>query len=90
MRRLVVSLGWLPLALYLAASIYIRRLEGWGQWAAASVFLPSLISSVILGALGAILLGLSWLRKKRFDLALFVSTVLASSIAVSVWIRVSF
>jgi len=87
MRRVVVSSSWVPLALYLTASIYTRRFEGWGQWAAASIFIPAVVSSAVLGALGAILLAHSWLRKGRFDRALCVSTLLASSIVLFLWVR---
>lgn len=84
---MILALSWVPTALYVAASIYVRRFEGWGQWAAASIFIPAVIASAVLGALGTILLALAWLRRRRFDLALFVGTLLSSSIILMLWIR---
>lgn len=41
--------SWLPLALFVAAHLYVDRFEGWGQWAAAPVLLgPAFLSGAFL------------------------------------------
>jgi len=70
-----------PPALYALATVYVRRMEGWGQWAAAPIFVPVLILSATVGAVGATHLALSWLRERRFDRVLFAGTLLGSSVA---------
>ena len=87
MRRVILALCWVPVTLYFAASIYVQRFEGWGRWAAAPMFVPALVSSATLGALGAWLLAVAWLRERRFDLALFVGTLLGSSVILVLWAR---
>ncbi|MGD8288894.1 MAG: hypothetical protein PVI31_09750, partial [Gemmatimonadota bacterium] len=44
-RTTLLWTSWLPLALFVAARLYVDRFEGWGQWAAAPVLLgPSFLS----------------------------------------------
>jgi hypothetical protein len=44
--------SWIPLALWVAANIYISRFEGWGAWAAAPMLIIPLAVSLIFGVIG--------------------------------------
>jgi hypothetical protein len=86
-RRTLLWLCWLPPVLYVLGLAYVERFEGWGQWAAAPVLLPALVTSVTLGVVGAYLVLAALRRDRRFDWALLAGTALASSVVLYVWLR---
>lgn len=78
---------WLPPAAWLATWLYVRRFDGWGAWAAAPLFLPALLLSVIMGLAGLILLVTGLRRTHRLDPALLLATLLAASVVIILWLR---
>jgi hypothetical protein len=56
LRTLYIYTSWLPLALYIVARIFLGSLDGWEQWAAGKIIMPSLILSLTFTVFGVILL----------------------------------
>lgn len=71
-----VYLSWIPVALYVATSIYVQQYDGWGAWAAAPMFLIPLAASLGFGLFGV---GRMLLARKEggVPLRLGLATVLA-------------
>lgn len=86
-RKVVLRLCWLPAATWLAGWLYIQRFEGWGQWAAAPVLVPSLLLSAGLGITGLALLIGTWRRNRKLDVPLFLATLLAALVILFVSLR---
>lgn len=52
MGRVFIAISWIPLALFVATSVYVRQFDGWGAWAAAPLFIPPLAISLGFGLYG--------------------------------------
>lgn len=50
--KIFAYICWIPLALWIAANVYVSRFEGWGAWAAAPVLVGPLVLSVLFGIFG--------------------------------------
>lgn len=87
--RLFVATSWIPPAAFLAVSWDLKRLEGWGAWAAASAFMPVAGLSVVMGLVGATL----WVRERRngnSSVTLLIATLLAGSVGLWFLARVAY
>jgi hypothetical protein len=78
-QAVLILTSWLPLALWFVALAYVRRLEGWGEWAGARVLLPAVVLSAVLGAAGSLTTVLGYRAAGRVDRTLLAATALASS-----------
>ena len=52
LRKIYLYTSWFPLAMYIAAYIYLGALDGWGQWATGKAIIPSLILSLVYAITG--------------------------------------
>lgn len=80
-RRVFIRASWVPLALWVGTLLYLRRLEGWGAWAAAPLLLPSFALSLWWGCLGVVLLGRAVLRDRRADFPVLAATLVSGAAA---------
>ena len=77
-KKIFIWTGPLPLLAFWGLSIYVRQFEGWGRWAAAQMFLIPIIFSLLMGAMGVVLIVQA--RKQRAPVAnLWFSTLMAGS-----------
>ena len=65
MGRLFVTISWVPLAIFVATSIYVRQFDGWGAWAAAPLLLLPLAVSFGFGIYG---IAVCWRARKADEL----------------------
>jgi hypothetical protein len=65
MGRYFIMSSWIPLASFVAMSLYVRQYDGWGAWAAAPLLLLPLAVSFGFGLYG---LWLCWQAKRSGDL----------------------
>lgn len=81
--KVYIYTSWIPLALFLFSLLYLESLQGWGQWSAVGVVLPSLALSIFYTAIGLLTLAFYQEKLKRLILGLMLS----SSVIVFVVIR---
>jgi len=50
--RIFRFISWIPIAVWIATEMYTRGFEGWGQWAAAPMFLVPVVLSAAMVPVG--------------------------------------
>ena len=69
----------LPLLVFWAVTVYVKQFEGWGRGAAGILLLGPILLSVLLGAMGIVLIVQA--RKQKAPVAnLWLSTGMAASL----------
>jgi hypothetical protein len=52
LRKIYLYTSWFPVAMYMAAYIYVGTLDGWGEWATGKIIIASLILSLVYAITG--------------------------------------
>jgi hypothetical protein len=86
LRKIYIYTSWLPLAMYIAAYYIILKVDGWGQWASAPLFIPSLLSSFVYAVVGIYLLTMKPNQLGMTKHFLF-SLLLSSSVALWFFVK---
>jgi hypothetical protein len=78
-KKIFIWASPLPLLLFFALSIYVRRYDGWGAWAAAPMLLPPVFLSFLMLITGGGLI-LHSRKIKESLVGLLVATLVAGSL----------
>jgi hypothetical protein len=79
LRKIYLYTSWFPLAMFIAAYIYLETLDGWGQWATAKAVIASLTLSLFYTLAGLFMLFIQF-NKVAISKAFLFSILLSSSV----------
>jgi hypothetical protein len=79
LKKIYLYTSWLPLAMFIAAYIYLGTLDGWGQWATGKVVIASLVLSLFYTLAGLFILFIQF-NKVVTSKAFLFSILLSSSV----------
>ncbi len=68
--------SWMPLVLFFLGSIYIKKFEGWGAWAASPILAIPVVFSIALGLIGIVMI-FHAVQKHSLTSSLVLATLLS-------------
>jgi hypothetical protein len=79
LRKIYLYTSWSPLAMFIAAYIYLETLDGWGQWATGTAVIASITLSLFYTLAGLFMLFIQF-NKVAISKAFLFSILLSSSV----------